>query len=160
VKISGSDKIFMQKFLAGFFLLISIVFFNLVFVANNVSAVTGAKNIVQGNLDKTAKGAYGAYKDGESGREEILYNVGFYIQTVLGFIGVLFLILTIYAGFLYMTAEGDDTKAKKGLDMIKGAIIGLIIVSSAYAISSFVFGKLEKAGEARDEAGAIIQSTR
>jgi hypothetical protein len=157
VKISGSDKIFMQKFLAGFFLLISIVFFNLVFVANNVGAVTNAKSIVQGSLDKTAEGAYNS----DNRTTGITPVIAATIATVLGFIGVLFLILTIYAGFLYMTAEGDDTKAKKGLDMIKGAIIGLIIVSSAYAISSFVFGKITgNDGEVRDETGAIIQPTR
>jgi hypothetical protein len=39
-----------------------------------------------------------------------------------------------------MVAQGEPAKTKKALDILVAAIIGLVIVSSAYAITSFVIG--------------------
>lgn len=55
--------------------------------------------------------------------------------------GVLLLVYIIYAGFLWMTSDGD-TGTKKAKDMIKNAVIGLVIIVSAFAISSFVLTQL------------------
>jgi hypothetical protein len=60
------------------------------------------------------------------------------IQTVLGLLGVIFLCLIIYAGILWMTAEGDEQKIEKAQKILRNAVIGLIITVSAYAISFFV----------------------
>lgn len=68
--------------------------------------------------------------------------IGNLINIFLGFLGIVFLVLTLYAGFLWMTAQGDDSKVKKAKDMLTQAIIGLIIIVAAYAISSFVMGSL------------------
>ena len=64
--------------------------------------------------------------------------VALVIQTFLSFIGVIFLILMVYAGFLWMTAHGNEEQVTKAKSLITAAIIGLIIVVSAYAISYFV----------------------
>ena len=60
------------------------------------------------------------------------------IQVVLSFLGVVFLILVIYGGFLWMTASGNEEQVGKAKNILKSAIIGLIIVMMAYAISWFV----------------------
>lgn len=65
--------------------------------------------------------------------------LGSVIGTALSLIGVIFLALMIYGGFMWMTAAGKEDKAKKGLDTILAAVIGLIIVFSAYAVTNFVF---------------------
>lgn len=64
------------------------------------------------------------------------------IQTALSLLGVIFLVLTIYGGFLWMTAAGDEGKVDSAKKIIKNSIIGLIIIVSAYAISFFVLDKL------------------
>ncbi len=64
------------------------------------------------------------------------------IKTVLALVGTIFLVLTIYAGILWMTAQGDETKVEKSKEIIKASVIGLIIVMSAYAITYFVTSKL------------------
>lgn len=64
------------------------------------------------------------------------------INTVLAFLGLITLILIIYAGFLWMTASGNEETIKKAQGILKGAIIGLIIVLVAYSISYYVFNKL------------------
>lgn len=64
------------------------------------------------------------------------------IKTLLSFLGVLFLILMVYGGFLWMTARGNDDQVKKSRDLIIAAVIGLIIVLISYAISIFVISSL------------------
>ena len=64
------------------------------------------------------------------------------IEVALSFLGVIFLILTIYGGFLWMTAAGNEEKVSKAKKILTAAIIGLIIVISAYAISTLVMSKL------------------
>ena len=60
------------------------------------------------------------------------------IKIVLSLLGVIFLILIIYAGYLWMIDRGNDQQAQKAKDILLAAIIGLIIVMGAYAITSFV----------------------
>ncbi|MFA7654274.1 MAG: pilin [Candidatus Magasanikbacteria bacterium] len=61
------------------------------------------------------------------------------IRSALGILGILFLGLIIYAGFLWMTAGGNEENVKKAKGYIFNAIIGLIIIFSAYSITFFVF---------------------
>ncbi len=68
--------------------------------------------------------------------------VGRIINVLLGFIGILLLIYILYAGFLWMTAGGDEGKVKTATTMIRNAIIGLLIIVAAFAISNFVLGSL------------------
>lgn len=62
-------------------------------------------------------------------------------KIILGFllvIGVVFGILVIYGGYLWMTARGNEEQAKKAIGILETAVIGFIIVVGAYAITSFV----------------------
>jgi len=64
------------------------------------------------------------------------------IKAVLALVGTIFLILTIYAGILWMTAQGNEEQVTKAVGIIKASVIGLIIIMSAYAITFFVTSKL------------------
>ena len=68
--------------------------------------------------------------------------IGLFIQVVLGFLGVIFLILIIYSGFIWMTASGDATKVAKARSVIINSIIGLVIVLAAYAITTLILTAL------------------
>lgn len=67
------------------------------------------------------------------------------ITVVLGFLAAIFLALIIYAGFRYMTASGNQEQTKKAVSQIRDAVIGLIIVLSAWAITYFVLRILSRA---------------
>ena len=67
---------------------------------------------------------------------------GSIINVVLGFLGILLLFYMLYAGFLWMTAGGDTKKVEKAQSIITQAIIGLLIIVMAFAISNFVLGSL------------------
>lgn len=65
-------------------------------------------------------------------------KIGQIIGVVLSLIGVMFLVLMIYAGFTWMFARGNEQDVEKAKRMIEAAIAGLIIVLSAYAITNYV----------------------
>jgi len=56
------------------------------------------------------------------------------IKVVLGILGVVFLALLFFAGFLWMTSGGDSKKVEKAQQLIKNSIIGLVIILAAYSI--------------------------
>lgn len=64
------------------------------------------------------------------------------IKAILALVGTAFLVLTIYAGVMWMTAQGAEDRVTKAQDIIKASVIGLIIIMSAYAITYFVTSKL------------------
>ncbi|OGH69722.1 MAG: hypothetical protein A3C90_04075 [Candidatus Magasanikbacteria bacterium RIFCSPHIGHO2_02_FULL_51_14] len=61
----------------------------------------------------------------------------------LSMIGVLFFILMVYAGILWMTARGNEETTKKALNTAIAAGIGMVIVLASYAITNFVFRAVE-----------------
>lgn len=68
-----------------------------------------------------------------------IYNVpGKILNPVLSFVGVLFFVLLLYSGILWMTAMGDEKKIELSKKILTAAIIGLLVVASAYAITRFV----------------------
>ena len=60
------------------------------------------------------------------------------ISGVLAAVGTIFLILTIYAGILWMTAAGNESKTDSAKSILTAAVIGLVIVVSAFAITRMV----------------------
>jgi hypothetical protein len=67
------------------------------------------------------------------------------IRVALGFLGLLAVCMIIYGGWIYMTSEGDPSKTEDALTIIKNAVIGLIIIVSAFAIASFIINALNDA---------------
>lgn len=95
-------------------------------------------------LDEAAKKGYSKTDIGQLPNQDIPTAIGKIIGAGLSFIGVIFLILMIYGGFLWMFARGNDQSVSKAKELITAAIIGLIIVMSAYAITSYVGSVLSK----------------
>lgn len=69
-------------------------------------------------------------------------TLGTVVKTALSLVGVIFLSLMVYAGYLWMTARGDEAQVEKAQKMIRGAIIGLIITVAAHSITSFVVPRI------------------
>jgi amino acid transporter len=87
-------------------------------------------------LNTTANTGYSGdapFKD-----KSIAQTIGAIVGAGLSFIGVIFLILMIYGGFTWMMARGNQQTVDKAKDLIYSAVIGLIIVLAAYAITAFV----------------------
>jgi len=68
--------------------------------------------------------------------------ISWIIKAILGLLGVIFIVLIIYAGFLWMTSAGNEDAIGKAKKTIVAAIIGLAIVLFAYMITIFVIDQL------------------
>jgi cysteine-rich repeat protein len=67
------------------------------------------------------------------------------INVALGLLAIIFLIIIVYAGFLYMTSGGDAAKTETAIKWIRNGIIGLIIILSSWAIAHYVIQRLIEA---------------
>lgn len=68
--------------------------------------------------------------------------LGTAVSAFIGLLGVVFIILMIYAGYNWMTARGEEEKLNNAKDTLRRAIIGLIIVVGSYAIWGIVWNYL------------------
>ncbi len=97
------------------------------------------RTIAQGNLNNAGDNLKNV-QNGIGGNvpTDLSLMVGNVIKVVLSLVGIIFLILTVYAGYLWMTARGDDEQVNKAKEIIKSSIMGLFIVVSSYAITVFI----------------------
>ena len=61
------------------------------------------------------------------------------IKIILGLVGTVSLIVFIYAGFLWITAQGKPDQINKGRQAMLWAVVGIVVVFSSYAILRYVF---------------------
>lgn len=76
------------------------------------------------------------------GTSDIRVIIARIIYVALGILGVIVLGIIIYAGFLWMTAGGDDDKVAQAKKWIFNGVVGLVIILSSYALTAFIIGKL------------------
>lgn len=113
----------------------TIILISLLFYIGQVSSVFADDY----GLDKTA-GAAGI----STVKKDLPTVIGNLVGVVLSFLGIIFLVLIIYGGFLWMTAHGNEEQVKKARNIVLSAVIGLVVILSAYAITYFItteFGK-------------------
>lgn len=103
-------------------------------------AISNAQDQALEKLKTVGGTAYG--EETPRSLPEIIGNV---IKSALTLLGVGAAILIIYAGYLWMTARGKEERVTKAKDTLEAAIIGLIIIIAAYAITYFVVDRLMQA---------------
>lgn len=64
--------------------------------------------------------------------------IGRIIAVGLAFVGVILLVIVLYAGFLWMTAGGNGDQIDRAKKLITNGVVGLVIILSSYAITTFV----------------------
>jgi hypothetical protein len=64
------------------------------------------------------------------------------ISGALATLAFVFFGLALYAGLRWMTARGDESHVEKAKDTLRAAVIGLIIILAAYALTRFIFQQL------------------
>jgi len=55
--------------------------------------------------------------------------------------GILCVVIIVIAGYIYVTSSGDASSVKRAKDAILGAVIGIIVIIMAFAITQFVIGR-------------------
>lgn len=129
VKLKNTNVI---KITAGCCILVLAVFLLATIAVHAADATTTG---ITSNTDAVGQGAGLAKTD-------VRIIVGNIIKAFIGLLGIIAICFVIYAGWLYMTAGGDPEKTKKAIAIMRDAAIGLAIIFSAYAITSYIFSKL------------------
>lgn len=130
-------------------LLLIIISLFLIFPAT-VGAQDGIekKNTLQKYIEGLQPAVDQAYGGGEEIKLEgdpfVLYIVAI-INNLLTFLAVIFFMLFMYAGWLWMTARGNEEQVAKSKKMLQEIIIGLLIILLARITIEFI---LNQAGTA------------
>ena len=115
-------------FLAGLMLVLSFLI-----MAQAVLAETGVQKAT-GGLEVTATQGYGTLP-AETNLPTIIGKI---VGAGLAFLGVVFFLLILYAGLGWILSMGNEEKITQSKDMIIAAVLGLIVVLGAYAITALL----------------------
>jgi len=145
---SGSDffigttivNIICDNFMKKIIFYLIIVFFSFSLFTVHVEA----KTVMEGFNETVKEGLLGGKEVNDSSLAQagvissLPEIIGGIVGAGLAFLGVLFLLLMVYGGFIWMLARGNEQEVEKAKNLIQAAIIGLMIVLSAYAITAFI----------------------
>ena len=87
-------------------------------------------------------GGASGYEVNAVGPTTVSAIAGTAVSAFLSILAVIFIVLMLYGGYLWMMARGSEEQVTKAKELIQAAIIGLIIIVAAYAISFFIFNWL------------------
>lgn len=76
--------------------------------------------------------------DASTNETTLAETVGRFVRALLSLTGILFTVLAVYAGIMWMTARGDQGRVEQAQKILQNSLIGLVIAVSAYAITGFV----------------------
>lgn len=76
---------------------------------------------------------------------ELISTVARIINILLGFLGVIAVVLVLLGGFKWMTAAGNEDKIGEAKKLMGAGVVGLVIILAAYAIAAFVINQLVEA---------------
>ncbi|MFH1564696.1 MAG: hypothetical protein ABIC82_02480 [bacterium] len=128
-----------QKILSAFLILLTLGVFG--FVCLRPASATAPSTIWESITDKDEGGlkeiGSTVFGDGtpKNTVPEIIARV---VKYLLTFLGVIFIVLIVYAGFIYMTAMGESDKISSAKNIIISASIGLAIILASYSFTYFI----------------------
>ncbi|MBI5221585.1 MAG: hypothetical protein HY979_02155 [Candidatus Magasanikbacteria bacterium] len=125
---------FLRKNFISLSLIVIFLLSNFLVVTANAQTSTGFNDDINAQLGAAA-GSGGA---GFGAPQDPRLIVVTTIKILLGLLGTIFLCLTLYAGYLWMTAGGNEDDVTKAKTLLTQAVIGLIIILLSYSITIFV----------------------
>lgn len=129
----------MRKKIAGFLIAI----FGLMlavpsFLAFPVAHAQGGNEVIWGN-GYSASEFQGTLGLGDRDPRDIAASV---IRILLGFLGMIAVVIILLGGFKWMTAGGNDEKVGEARKLIIQGAVGLLIILAAFGIANFVINSL------------------
>lgn len=113
-----------------------------VFSFGLIAHAQDANGLLWGNLHGDVRTRTGL---GNQDPRNIAANI---INVILGFLGILAVVIILLGGFKWMTAAGNDDKVAEARKLIVAGVIGLVVILAAYAVAAFVLQQLYNATEA------------
>lgn len=130
----GRKKLALAVFCLTILIGLGAVFFALRVQAQTPSGPITAEQIGLNNQIQQTIGATGA--------TDIRVTIARIIRVALGLLGIVAVVLCLYAGYIWMTAGGNEERIGEAKKILVNAVIGLAIILSSYAIVSFVISRL------------------
>jgi len=125
----------MKKIVSRFILISASVFIVAISFFGLITNVLAASDDLYGaNITANAAGI--------SQEGTIQSKIGTGVGAILSLMGILFFLLALYAGFLWMTARGQAQQVEKAQGILIDAAIGLVIIGASWIITSFVFSAI------------------
>jgi hypothetical protein len=119
-----------KKLIIIFFILTAGLF------AAHFALAQSSDNLLFGGLQNQTGNIIGL---GDQDPRIIIANI---IRVALGFLGIVAVGLIMYAGWLWMTANGNEENIEKAKKILTGAVIGLVIILMSFAIATYILGKI------------------
>lgn len=120
------------------------ILFSLFIFSSLALSVKADNSLIDSQLGFNSTGAISGYfKASLQNSDPRIVAVGI-INIALGFVGVIFLGLLIFAGFKYMTAAGNEDQVKKSISQIKQLAIGFIIILASWGLTRYILNALIK----------------
>ncbi len=138
----------MKKSLIFFIIILSLIFCNKAIRAEGDEAQKHSDefSLEEYNAAKyLQKGTEGNFQpvEGEKADDDSIFRViGRSIEMILSLIGIILIILIIYSGYLWFSADGNEEQITSAKSYIKNAALGIAVVFLAYAITMYIISKL------------------
>ncbi|MEK7680571.1 MAG: hypothetical protein AAB348_00780 [Patescibacteria group bacterium] len=114
-------------------LALSLIFFGLIIVGPTLANDFGLK---------ATGDSIGGYDTSTDGEAVLLKTIQKIISAVLSMLGIIFLLIMLYAGLRWLTSRGKEELIERAKNAVEAAVIGLIVVVLSYAISRWVLDYL------------------
>lgn len=76
------------------------------------------------------------------GETDVNVIIGRVIQGFLSVSGTIALLMFIYGGLIWLTSNGNPDNIKKGKKILVWAILGIVVIASAYVITNTILNAL------------------
>ncbi len=131
----------MKKITKNFvsFVIVLAFAFSMFAVATTVNAGSDVENTLWGGYADNIQNTMGV---GNEDPRTIAANI---INIILGFLGILAVVLILFGGFKWMTAAGNEDKVSEARKLLVAGVTGLIIILAAYSLAAFVLEAIFKA---------------
>ncbi|MBU2575722.1 pilin [Patescibacteria group bacterium] len=136
--MSKNLQLVAKTIVVSFVLILPMLYSQPVFAQERSAAGSDALNF----LDTVAgRSGLATTKDAEG---SLLETIGNIINVILGFVGIVFFIQLFWAGFRWMTSSGNEEVIKEAKGTIRTAVIGIVVVFSAFLITNFTLNQVQK----------------
>lgn len=79
------------------------------------------------------------------GTQDLKETITSVVNVLMGFLGIIAVIVILLGGFKWMTAGGGEDKIDEAKKLIGAGIVGLVIILAAYAIATYVINTISSA---------------
>lgn len=107
-----------------------------------VSGIFAAVPVLAADLGETVNSGLNYATIVGWGTQDLKTTIMLVINVIMGFLGLVAVIIILWGGFKWMTAGGNEDQVGEAKKLIIAGVIGMAVVIGAYAIASFVVQSL------------------